>query len=97
MKASLLLIVTALSLVSVSVVPAVAKKQHPAARPQSAGQSLGQSLGYAYEPSRARDMPRSDAIQTCSTEAAKWRYSDWQSAQLTNYRACMMQHGQPFE
>jgi len=40
---------------------------------------------------------RSEAIQTCNAEAAKWRYSDWQSAQITNYRACMTQHGQQFE
>src|SRR5262245_2925104 len=93
MKPSPLLIVTVLTLVP--AVPASAKNQHSTAK----SQSLGQSLGYAYEPmpSGGQDVTRSEAIQACSTEAAKWRYSDWQTAQLTNYRSCMAQHGQPFE
>ena len=101
MKPSLLLTVVALTLVS--AVPAVAKKHHSAAKSQSVEQSLrqssGQSLGYAYEPmpSGGENATRSEAIQTCSTEAAKWRYSDWQAAQLTNYRSCMTQHSQRFE
>jgi len=96
MKPSLLLLATALSVVP--AVPAVSKMQHSAAKLQSVGQSLG-SLGYAYEPmpSGGQDESRSEAIKTCSTEAAKWRYSDWQTARLTNYRNCMTQHGQQFE
>jgi len=49
-------------------------------------------LGYASAP-----MSREEAIRTCNAEAAKWRYSDWQAAQLTNYRNCMTQNGQQFE
>ena len=100
MKPSLLLLVTALSLVP--AVPAVAKKQPSAAKSQSVGLSRGQSLGslgYAYEPmpSGGQDETRSEAIKACNTEAAKWRYSDWQTAQLTVYRDCMTHHGQQFE
>lgn len=87
MKRSVLSVVVALSLVP--AVPAVAKK-HSAAKPQS--------LGYAYEPAPSQDNnPRTEAIQKCNTEAAKWRYSDWQTGQITNYRVCMTEHGQPFE
>ena len=87
MKRSTLLIVVAL--VAVSGAPAVAKKHH--SPPKS------QPPGYAYAPGDQDNTARSEAIETCSVEAAKWRYSDWQTAQITNYRACMTKHGQPFE
>jgi len=88
MKRSLLSVVIALSLVP--AIPAVAKKHRSAAK--------SQSLGYAYEPAPSRDNnSRTEAIEKCNVEAAKWRYSDWQTAQITNYRDCMTQHGQPFE
>lgn len=86
MKRSTFLIMVAL--VAVPGTPAVAKKHHSS--PKS------QPPGYAYAPGD-QDYSRSEAIETCSVEAAKWRYSDWQTAQITNYRVCMTRHGQPFE
>jgi len=86
MKISTLLIVTAI-LVAPNT-SAFAKNRNAATQ--------SQTMGYAYVPAE-RSMDRSDAIRTCSAEAAKWRYSDWQTAQLTTYRNCMTQHGQPFE
>jgi len=72
----------------VPVTPSLAKKHHSSANSQS-------SSGNA---ARAQEtLSRDEAIQQCSTEAAKWRYSDWQTAQITNYRACMTRHGQSFE
>jgi hypothetical protein len=82
MKPSTLLIMVAL--VAVPGAPAVAKKHHSSPK--------FQPPGYAYAPG-----DRSEAIETCSVEAAKWRYSDWQTAQIAKYRACMTKHGQPFE
>jgi len=82
MKPSKLLIVIAIAVVPGA--PAVAKKHHSTAK--------SEPLGYAYSPAS-----RDEAIQICSSEAAKWRYSDWQTAQLTTYRNCMTQHGQQFE
>jgi hypothetical protein len=88
MKRSALLIMAAL--VFVGGTPVFAKSHHSAAK--------SHNLGYAYEPNRDQASPaRSEAIQKCNAEAAKWRYSDWQSAQITNYRDCMTEHGQPFE
>jgi hypothetical protein len=86
MKHSKLLIIVAL--VVVPGTPAFAKKHHSA---------KSQLPGYAYARSDQDNSSRSEAIETCSTQAAKWRYSDWQTAQITNYRVCMTKHGQPFE
>jgi hypothetical protein len=79
MKPSALLVAAA-----IAIVPgvAVAKDQHSAAKSKSQG------YGYAYAP-----MDRSEAIQTCNAEAAKWSYRDFQSTQLTVYRDCMFRHG----
>ena len=87
MKRSTLLIMVAL--VVVPGTPAVAKKHHLSAK--------SQLPGYAYARGDQDNSSRSEAIEACSTEAAKWRYSDWQTAQITNYRVCMTKHGQPFE
>jgi hypothetical protein len=83
MKPSALLVAAA-----IAIVPgvAVAKDQHSAAKSKSQG------YGYAYAP-----MDRSEAIQTCNAEAAKWSYRDFQSTQLTGYSDCMFRHGQPVE
>ena len=85
MKPSALLVAAA-----IAIVPgvAVAKDQHSAAK----SKSQGYGYGYAYAP-----MDRSEAIQTCNAEAAKWSYRDFQSTQLTVYRDCMFRHGQPVE
>ena len=86
MKPSTLLAVIVITVVPVT--PSLAKKHHTAANSQSS----------AANAARAQEtFSRDEAIQQCSTEAAKWRYSDWQTAQITNYRACMTRHGQPFE
>ena len=75
MKPSALLVAAAIAIVPAI---AVAKDQHSAAKSKSQG------YGYAYAP-----MDRSEAIQTCNAEAAKWSYRDFQSTQLTVYRdAC---------
>jgi hypothetical protein len=87
MKLSTLLIIVAL--IVVPGAQAVAKKHHLSAK--------SQTPGYAYAPGNLDNGARSEAIETCSTAAAKWRYSDWQTAQITNYRVCMTNHGQPFE
>lgn len=75
-------LLTATAIVIVPAASAPAKTRHAAAQPQ----------GYAYAPAS-----RPEAIRECNVEAAKWRYSDWQAAQLTVYRGCMTRHGQPFE
>jgi len=84
MKPSALLLAAA-----IAIVPgvAVAKDQQSAAKSKSQGYG-----GYAYAP-----MDRSEAIQTCNAEAAKWSYRDFQSTQLTVYRDCMFRHGQSVE
>ncbi|MGB8754478.1 MAG: hypothetical protein WCD26_02530 [Pseudolabrys sp.] len=88
MKRSVLLLMAAL--VVVGGTPVFAKSHHSSAKTHH--------LGYAYEPGRDHaSTSRSEAIQKCNAEAAKWRYSDWQSAQITNYRDCMTGHGQQFE
>ncbi|MFZ0176260.1 MAG: hypothetical protein WCF47_24360 [Pseudolabrys sp.] len=88
MKRSVLLLMAAL--VVVGGTPVFAKSHHSNAKTHH--------LGYAYEPGRDQaSTSRSEAIQQCNGEAAKWRYSDWQSAQITNYRDCMTEHGQQFE
>jgi hypothetical protein len=39
--------------------------------------------------------PREHALHDCNTEAyTKWNPRDWMSAQITNYRDCMTEHGQ---
>jgi len=81
MKPSALLIAAAMV-----VVPGIAVAKDP----QSAAKF--KPLGYAYAP-----MNRSEAIQACNAEAAKWSYRDFQSTQLTVYRDCMLRHGQPVE
>ena len=81
MKPSALLMVAA-----IVVVPSVAMAKDQ----QSAAKS--KTLGYAYAP-----MSRSEAIQACNAEAAKWSYRDFQSTQLTVYRDCMFRHGQQVE
>jgi len=86
MKLSTLLILVAL--VVVPSAPAVAKKHHSSPKSQLSG--------YAYAPGDQGNAARTEAIETCSIAAAKWRYSDWQTAQITNYRVCMTNHGQPF-
>jgi len=56
------------------------------------------SLGYASSPPSTRNQnnsSRSEAIQTCNSEAAKWSNRDWQTTQATVYRDCMIKHGQP--
>ena len=83
MKPSALLVAAA---IAIGPDVAVAKDQHSAAKSKSQG------YGYAYAP-----MDRSEAIQTCNAEAAKWSYRDFQSTQLTVYRDCMFRHGQPVE
>lgn len=79
MKPSVLLLVVAI--VVVPGAAASAKDQHSVAK--------SKRLGYAYAP-----MDRSEAIQACNAEAAKWSYRDFQSTQLTVYRDCMFRHGQ---
>jgi len=86
MKPSTLLAVILITVVP--VMPSLAKKHHSTANSQS----------NAANAARAQEtLSRDEAIQQCSTEAAKWRYSDWQTAQITNYRSCMTRHGQTFE
>ena len=82
MKVFVLLL--AVAIVAVPGVAASAKDQQSAAK--------SKRLGYAYAP-----MDRSEAIQTCNAEAAKWSYRDFQSTQLTVYRDCMFRHGQSVE
>jgi len=65
--------------------PAFAKKDQTA-------KSSAASKSNASEP-----MSREEAIQTCNAAAAKWRYSDFQTGQITNYRNCMREHGQQME
>ena len=39
--------------------------------------------------------PREHALHDCNVEAyAKWNTRDWITAQMTNYRVCMTEHGQ---
>jgi hypothetical protein len=86
---TLLMVVMSLNVGSSS---AIAKNHHSATK--------SQDLGYAYSPLSAGDRnntARSEAIRTCNAEAARWRYSDWQTAQETVYRDCMTQHGQSSE
>jgi len=86
MKPSTLLAVILIS--GIPVTPSLAKKHHSTTSSQS---------GSAKSARAQETLSRDEAIQQCSVEAAKWRYSDWQTAQLTNYRVCMTRHGQPFE
>ena len=39
-------------------------------------------------------ISRDEAMQKCNAEAAKWSYRDFQSTNLTAYRACMSRYGQ---
>ena len=58
------------------------------------------SLGYASSPASTRkqdNSSRSEAIQTCNSEAAKWSNRDWQTTQAVVYRDCMLRHGQSSE
>ena len=82
MKPSALFIAILISVVIVT--PSLAKKPNTNAQ-----------LGSAASARAQQTLSRDDAIQHCNAEAAKWRYSDWQAAQLTNYGACMKRHGQP--
>jgi Tfp pilus assembly protein FimT len=84
MKSSALLILTAV--IVAFGTPAFAKKLDHHSMAKSASQA------YAKAP-----MSREDAIRACNETAAKWRYSDWQTAQISNYRDCMTEHGQQFE
>lgn len=74
------------------------------ASPNKHHSAASKSLGYASEPMQARSkslgyasepMDRSEAIRTCNAEANKWSYRDYQTANITVYRECMFQHGQP--
>jgi len=86
MKPSTLLAMILIFLVPFT--PSLAKKHHSTTNSQSGSANSA----------RAQATPsRDEAIQQCSGEAAKWRYSDWQTAQITNYRACMTRHGQTLE
>ena len=80
MKPSTLLVAAAI----VFVPGTAALAKDPPAVAKSKSQGYG---GYAYAP-----MDRSEAIQTCNAEAAKWSYRDFQSTQLTVYRDCMFRH-----
>jgi hypothetical protein len=89
MKPWALLLVAAM--VVVPGAPVFAKEQHSAAKSKSLGSaSDSKSLGYASEP-----MDRSEALQKCNAEAAKWRNRDWQTTQATVYGDCMRKYGQP--
>ena len=82
------------SILSLVMMPAFAatNKHHSAARsknPGYASEPPNGSLGYASEP-----MDRSEAMRKCNDEANKWSYRDYQTASLTVYRNCMVQHGQ---
>jgi hypothetical protein len=79
------------AILSIITMPALASpnKHHSAAK--------SQYLGYAYAPRDNDNAARSEAIRTCNAEAEKWNNRDWETTQLTVYRDCMFQHGQPFE
>lgn len=83
------------TILSIIVMPAFASpnKRHSAASKSYASEPMearSKSLGYASEP-----MDRSQALQKCNSEAAKWSNRDWQTTQATVYRDCMIKHGQP--
>ena len=55
------------------------------------------SLGYASSPPSTQNQDnssRSEAIQRCNSEVAKWNNRDWLTTQETVYRDCMLRHGQ---
>ena len=55
---------------------------------------------YMYAPTAtiappvAMDGARAQALQECSTAAAKWSNSGWETTQLATYGTCMAAHGQ---
>jgi len=81
-----------LVIVDASGTPAFAKSRNSAAQPSSLGFASAQESTQEHG-----GAARSTVINACNAEATKWRYSDWQTAQITVYRNCMTDHGQPFE
>ena len=73
--------------------------------PAVAKNRKAQSLGYAYArdgftpltSSGGTSSARLAAIHECNAKAEKISYRDYQSQQITVYRACMTEHGQLFE
>ena len=51
----------------------------------------------AFAQSAADNWSRSEALEKCNAEANKWSSRDYQTTNLTVYRNCMIEHGQPFE
>jgi Tfp pilus assembly protein PilE len=78
------------AILSIITMPAFA--QYSPQNQQSAAKN--RSLGYASAPKSTHENTRSEALQTCNAEAAKWSNRDYQTTQATMYRDCMMKHGQ---
>jgi hypothetical protein len=62
---------------------------------------LGLAVAAAASPSLAQrteqhmNANREKVMHDCSVEASKYTQSTWATTQLSVYRSCMMQHGQP--
>jgi hypothetical protein len=65
------------------------------------GIAVGLAVAAAASPSFAQrgedgmSGARAKALRDCSTMSDKFTQYTWGSTQLDQYRACMMQHGQP--
>ena len=61
----------------------------------------GQSPVFATIQSEAKmnhiTVARAAAVRVCSGKSAKWSMITWQSFQITDYGACMVEDGQQFE